>query len=141
MKGYKKTRRDNDDPDAPKKEVVAASTIAVTMPSEIKPEGVANENKIDNSPLDKFKLHRYLQESLVRNEINKLTDIQSKCYQAIFNTQDVIAKATTGSGKTLAYLIPLINNYLEKKVITSRDAGTVLLVICPTRELCIQGEK
>ena len=42
VKGYKKTRKDYDGPDAPQKEVVAASTIAVKMPSEIKPEGVAN---------------------------------------------------------------------------------------------------
>ena len=85
------------------------------------------------NPLDKFKLNPSLQESLVRNDINKLTNIQIKCYQPIFSGKDVIAKASTGSGKTLAYLIPLINNYLENKVITKRELGTVMLIICPTR--------
>jgi ATP-dependent RNA helicase DDX31/DBP7 len=53
----------------------------------------------------------------------------------------VIAKASTGTGKTLAYLIPLINQYIQNKVITQRDCGTVTLIICPSRELCIQGQK
>ena len=88
-----------------------------------------------------FKLNPLLLQSLVSNSINKLTDIQIKCYKPIFNGKDTIAKASTGSGKTLAYLVPLINQYLENKVITKRDAGTVLLVICPTRELCLQGHK
>lgn len=53
----------------------------------------------------------------------------------------MIAKASTGSGKTLAYLIPLINQYILNKTITQRDCGTVMLIICPSRELCLQGQK
>ena len=78
---------------------------------------------------------------MIRNEITKLTDIQIKCYPSINKKKDVIAKATTGSGKTLAYLIPIINYFLENKIITQRNAGTVLLIVCPTRELCVQGHK
>ena len=100
---------------------------------------MALENKIDVNPVGDFQLHPLLHSSLFRNEISKLTDIQIKCFKPVFNGKDVIAKASTGSGKTLAYLIPLINQYLERKTITKRDAGTVLLIICPTRELCIQG--
>lgn len=64
------------------------------------------------NPLSQFKLNSLLQDSLTRNEVTSLTDIQINCYNSIFNGKDTIAKASTGSGKTLAYLIPLINQYL-----------------------------
>lgn len=102
-------------------------------PEEIRPEQVALENKIDVNPLDKFNLSPLLLNSLKSNEINSMTHIQINCYESIYNGKDTIAKASTGSGKTLAYLIPLINQYIEKKVITQRDAGTVMLIICPSR--------
>lgn len=35
----------------------------------------------------------------------------------------------------------MLNQYLENKVLTSRNDGTVMIIICPTRELCIQGQK
>lgn len=54
-------------------------------------------------------------------------------FDAIYSKKDCIAKASTGSGKTLAYLIPLINQYLDNKIATARDCGTVMLIICPSR--------
>lgn len=99
------------------------------------------ENKIDVNSLEEYSLSPLLQDSLIKNGITKFTQIQKECFKPIFAGRDVIAKASTGSGKTLAYLIPLINQYIEKKVITQRDCGTVMLIICPSRELCIQGQK
>lgn len=99
------------------------------------------ENKIDINSLEEYNLSPLLQDSLIKNGITKFTQIQKECYRPILAGRDVIAKASTGSGKTLAYLIPLINQYIEKKIITQRDCGTVMLIICPSRELCIQGQK
>jgi len=48
----------------------------------------------------------------MKNNVTKLTSIQSKCFSHIFNRKDVIAKASTGSGKTLAYTIPIVNQYI-----------------------------
>ena len=81
-------------------------------------EQVNSKNNIDTSPLEPFNINPLLIDSLVKNNIFKLTPIQAKCFQPIFTGKDVIAKASTGSGKTLAYTIPIVNQYLEKKVIT-----------------------
>lgn len=46
--------------------------------------------------------------------------------------RDVIALAQTGTGKTAAFGLPLIQ---EMNV---RDSSTQALILCPTRELCLQ---
>ena len=70
-----------------------------------------------------------------------MTEIQSKSYESLFNGTDSVIKASTGSGKTLAYLIPLINRLIKKQTVTKREDGTAIMIICPTRELCVQGQK
>ena len=47
-------------------------------------------------------------------------------------TNDIIALAQTGTGKTAAYGIPLIQEAIVK------DRTVQALVLCPTRELCLQ---
>jgi len=61
------------------------------------------------------------------------TPIQERVIPAILNTeQDIIALAQTGTGKTAAFGLPLVqlNDTNLKQVQT--------IVLCPTRELCIQ---
>lgn len=60
------------------------------------------------------------------------TPIQAKTIPAMMDGYDVIAKAPTGTGKTCAFGIPL----LEGLKTDSKDIQAV--VVCPTRELCIQ---
>lgn len=48
------------------------------------------------------------------------------------NTTDIVALAQTGTGKTAAYGIPIIQQ------IDKESKKTQALVLCPTRELCIQ---
>lgn len=88
------------------------TSAKIETPTELKPEKVEEIKNIDKTPLGEMKLNRYLENSLVQNDISKLTDIQQQCFSKIFAGKNVIAKASTGSGKTLAYLIPLINQYL-----------------------------
>ena len=59
------------------------------------------------------------------------TPIQDQVIPILLEGKDVIATANTGTGKTAAFLIPLINNLLNKKT-------TRILIITPTRELAGQ---
>ncbi|EGR32203.1 hypothetical protein IMG5_092700 [Ichthyophthirius multifiliis] len=71
-----------------------------------------------------------------------MTNIQKQGIPAIIQGQNIVLKSETGSGKTLTYLVPLISNLLhlgdQNKI--SRNDGSYIFVICPTRELCIQCE-
>ena len=61
------------------------------------------------------------------------TPIQSKVIPHLMSSeQDLIASAQTGTGKTAAFGLPLLSltNTKSNKVQT--------LILCPTRELCIQ---
>ncbi|HBB06470.1 MAG TPA: ATP-dependent RNA helicase, partial [Bacteroides sp.] len=48
------------------------------------------------------------------------------------NGNDVVALAQTGTGKTAAFGLPLIQKIVVK------DRVPQALVLCPTRELCLQ---
>jgi len=67
------------------------------------------------------------------NEVgfNDLTSIQEKCIPEILNGKDVVGQAETGSGKTLAFCLPILN-------MIKPENGLQVLVLTPTRELCIQ---
>lgn len=78
----------------------------------------------------------FLIEDLVKKNIENRgyilpTPIQDEAIPYILEMRDVIATANTGTGKTAAFLIPLVNNLINKK--TSR-----VLIITPTRELAAQ---
>ena len=64
------------------------------------------------------------------------TTVQAKTIPHLLNTDtDLIATAQTGTGKTAAFGLPSIHLTDLKK----KDTST--LVLCPTRELCIQIAK
>lgn len=64
------------------------------------------------------------------------TEIQSKTIPFLLeNKTDVIALAQTGTGKTAAFGLPIISQ------IDSSNPVPQALIICPTRELCLQIEK
>jgi len=52
----------------------------------------------------------------------------------------LVGIADTGSGKTLCYLLPGIVHIMAQELIQPGDSP-IMLVIVPTRELCIQVEK
>lgn len=81
------------------------------------------------------------------------TPIQCATIPLILQGRDIVASAQTGSGKTAAYLIPIISLLMgkAKKLAAKRPdpstynpttdrvrAEPLVLVVCPTRELCIQ---
>ncbi len=72
----------------------------------------------------------------LKNKINEfgfrdLTPIQEIGIPEILKGKDVVGQAETGSGKTLAFCIPILDKI-------RLDKGLQVLVITPTRELCIQ---
>ena len=81
-----------------------------------------------------------LQSSLL-NAIDELgfvnpTPIQNKSIPIVLNsTRDLIALAQTGTGKTAAFGLPLI------QLIELKNKNIQTIVLCPTRELCIQISK
>ena len=49
------------------------------------------------------------------------TLVQEKAIPLALDGKDILAKARTGTGKTGAYLIPIINNLINMKVISECD--------------------
>jgi len=61
------------------------------------------------------------------------TPIQWKVIPHLMSSnQDLIASAQTGTGKTAAFGLPLLD------LTITRDTNVQTLILCPTRELCIQ---
>jgi ATP-dependent RNA helicase DeaD len=72
----------------------------------------------------------------LKNKINEfgfkdLTTIQEKGIPEILKGKDVVGQAETGSGKTLAFVLPIVNEI-------KHDRSLQVLVLTPTRELCVQ---
>lgn len=79
-----------------------------------------------------------------------MTQIQQKSIPILLEGKDLLGKAKTGSGKTLAFLVPAIDMLYKQKINHKHGftvsltkltpAGTVVLVLTPTRELAIQTQ-
>jgi ATP-dependent RNA helicase DeaD len=72
----------------------------------------------------------------LRNKIDEfgfkeLTPIQGIVIPEILKEKDVVGQAETGSGKTLAFCLPILEKIIQGE-------GLQVLVLTPTRELCIQ---
>lgn len=80
---------------------------------------------------DQLTIHQKLREKLQEQDFTELTLIQEKCIPEILKGNDVVGQAETGSGKTLAFCLPILHKILPRK-------GLQVLILTPTRELCIQ---
>jgi ATP-dependent RNA helicase DDX18/HAS1 len=67
---------------------------------------------------------------------DEMTVIQAKSIPQLLRGSNIMATASTGSGKTLAFLIPSIELLCRAKFKSHNGLG--VLVISPTRELCLQ---
>jgi ATP-dependent RNA helicase RhlE len=70
-------------------------------------------------------------------QFEQTTPIQSAVIPIALARQDVIGCAATGTGKTLAFLLPALQHLLQTG---SKTGRTRMLVLAPTRELCVQIE-
>ena len=81
---------------------------------------------------DDFNIGDEIKEAIGDMGFTKTTPIQSRAIQDALKGIDIIGQAQTGSGKTLAFAVPI----LEK--IFLPDKSPQAIVLCPTRELCMQ---
>ena len=83
-----------------------------------------------------IKLNKNIAKSLDELGFISPTPIQSKTIPLLLDTkQDLIGAAQTGTGKTAAFGIPSIH------LTDISDKSVQTLILCPTRELCIQITK
>jgi ATP-dependent RNA helicase RhlE len=69
------------------------------------------------------------------------TPIQSAVIPIVMDGTDVIGCANTGTGKTAAFLLPILNRMLKARAAAPEERGfTRVLILAPTRELCVQIE-
>lgn len=67
------------------------------------------------------------------------TATQAQSWPIAADGRDLISVAKTGSGKTLAFLTPAFSNLAASR--TRRGKDPTILVLAPTRELCLQIHK
>ncbi|OUS13676.1 hypothetical protein A9Q89_02400 [Gammaproteobacteria bacterium 53_120_T64] len=89
--------------------------------------------------LKDLNLHNGLQRALAALKLSEPTDVQAQVIPEAISGRDLLVSAKTGSGKTLAYLIPSVQRILSEQQAAS--AGTLVLILVPTRELARQVEK
>merc|ERR1711991_242371 len=94
-------------------------------------------------PICSFKAMRFpksIHTVLEKKGIKKPTPIQIQGLPTILKGRDTIGIAFTGSGKTLVFALPMIMQALEAelKLPLTRGEGPLAMVICPSRELCLQ---
>jgi len=83
-----------------------------------------------------FGLEPELLKAIKELGFEKPTPVQSKVLPLLMKgTRDVVALAQTGTGKTAAYGLPLV------QLTDPANPATQALILCPTRELCLQITK
>ena len=81
-------------------------------------------------------LSEVIQKSLIDLNFLKPTPIQLKAIpHLLISDEDLISLAQTGTGKTAAFGLPIIHK------INFKNKNTQSLILCPTRELCLQITK
>jgi ATP-dependent RNA helicase DeaD len=71
---------------------------------------------------------------LEKHGITVATPIQKAIIPAIMAGKDILAQSETGSGKTISFAVPIIETIKP-------EHGLSVLVLVPTRELCVQITK
>jgi ATP-dependent RNA helicase SrmB len=90
--------------------------------------------------LENMQLDRRLQLALDALDFSEATEVQAQVIPAALEGGDLRISAETGSGKTLAYLVPVVQRILATRAEAGAQgqAGTLALVLVPTRELARQ---
>jgi ATP-dependent RNA helicase RhlE len=82
-----------------------------------------------------------LLEGVAVRGFEKTTAIQSAVIPIALAGHDVIGCADTGTGKTVAFVLPILHRILTARAEKPDEKGfTRVLILAPTRELCVQIE-
>ncbi|MGL4362967.1 MAG: DEAD/DEAH box helicase [Cellulosilyticaceae bacterium] len=91
-----------------------------------------------------IELEKLIIEGMEEKNYKNFTQIQEKAIPVLLSGRDLIGCAQTGTGKTDAFVIPVLQNILNKERIVCAEGKKTIqaLVLAPTRELAIQiGEQ
>ena len=66
----------------------------------------------------------------------EMTEIQQQSIPLLLEGRDVVGRSNTGTGKTAAFGIPAVESITE-----ADRRSTVVLILCPTRELAMQANE
>ncbi|CAK87800.1 unnamed protein product (macronuclear) [Paramecium tetraurelia] len=115
--------------------VIHQKPQSVTLPSiNVEQEGeVFTEQYFED-----LQIHPNVKLGLKSSEYIKMTKIQQLAIPIVDTKANTFIKSETGSGKTLAYMVPLISHLMSAEVRITREQGTYILIVCPTRELSLQ---
>jgi ATP-dependent RNA helicase RhlE len=92
-------------------------------------------------PFSSLGLEPSLLEGIEVRGFAQTTPIQSAVIPIALSGQDVIGCADTGTGKTVAFVLPILNRLLKARAANPDERGfTRVLILAPTRELCVQIE-
>lgn len=83
-------------------------------------------------------LHPYLLRNLQRRGQYPLKEFQEQSLRIINNNQNVFVNSCTGSGKTLAYLVPIMNNLLNKRSQENLNSQKGAIILTLNKELVSQ---
>ncbi|PVH81158.1 ATP-dependent RNA helicase-like protein dbp9 [Cadophora sp. DSE1049] len=78
-----------------------------------------------------------LLQGITKQNFQTATLVQSKAIPLALEGRNILARSKTGSGKTAAYLLPILHSILKRKL-TSSTQCTSALILVPTRELADQ---
>ena len=82
-----------------------------------------------------------LLEGVTVRGFEQTTPIQSAVIPIALQGHDVIGCADTGTGKTVAFVLPILHRILKARAERPGERGfTRVLILAPTRELCVQIE-
>ena len=82
------------------------------------------------------KLNEKIKKAILDLRFTELTPVQKEAIPYLLNhDEDLIALAQTGTGKTAAFGLPIIHK------INANNKTTQAIILCPTRELCLQITK
>lgn len=104
----------------------------------------APEIEVDMTDWRSLELSRSLLYALSALKFASPTEIQRLAIPHILAGKDVIGKAVTGSGKTLAFGVPIVEDWIDQRSLsTTKKAkpGCTALILAPTRELAHQISK
>lgn len=99
------------------------------------------KDSISTKTFSDLPISEILKQALLKTNFNQTTPIQNKALSKIRCSANKIIHGKSGTGKTMIFSILAIEKYLRINVSQRREgnAGLISVILCPTREIAIQG--
>ena len=95
---------------------------------------MSNETEIKET-FDTLGLSEPVLRAIHDMEFEQPTEIQARAIPTVMSGRDIIGRSHTGTGKTMAFGVPAVEYCLRY----TENRNTMVLVLCPTRELAMQA--